>query len=349
MTDSAPESPPDPPSQSPKDDLDFQLASQPHDAYFKYVFSDPVHAAGFFRHHLPPAITRAIDWQGLALVPGSFIKRSLHQAHSDLLFSVPAGEGTVLLYLLFEHQTTVDRAMPLRMLAYLTEIWLAHERSKGLPLPPVIPFVLHQGPDSWVVSRQFADLIAMPTEIAETLRPFLPSFEHGLLDLSCYDPATQESDPALRVVLQLMKLAREQQRMPEFWEWLAKEPVTLPDALLMVSILYMYRADGRLDVEEIAYTLRHNPELQRRAMSTAEKLIAQGRAEGIAEGRTEGLAEGRVEGLAKGEWIGKIQMLEKFLNMPSSAKTDLESKSLAELERRFADLQGEYDARFKGR
>ncbi|HWB04906.1 MAG TPA: Rpn family recombination-promoting nuclease/putative transposase [Verrucomicrobiales bacterium] len=327
----------EPPAGNPEDIPDFQLASQPHDAYFKQAFSDPGLAAEFFRSRLPAPISAAVHWEDLTLVPGSFIKRTLQQAHSDLLFSVPAGGQKLLLYLLFEHQTTVDRAMPLRLLGYLTEIWIEHERTEGLPLPPVIPFVLHQGPDSWNVSTHFTDLVDAPQEIAEALRPFLPSFEYGLLDLSRFEPALQESYPLLRVVLQLMKLARDQQRVEEFWEWLALQPIRLPDALLMLSLWYMYHNDGCLDVEAIVHKLRHNPGLQNRAMSIAEKLIAKGR------------GEGREEGLAKGEWIGKIHLLEKLLNAPVSAKTELESKSLPELEQWFAGLQRDYDARFKSR
>ena len=139
---------------SEPDDDENQLASQPHDAFFKDFFGEPEHAAAFFRNHLPDEVAEVVEWESLGTVPGSFVKRSLQQAHSDLLFSARTAGGTdLLLYLLFEHQTSVDQAMPLRLLAYQVEILLSHHGRHGLPLPPVLCFVLNQGPDAWTVSR----------------------------------------------------------------------------------------------------------------------------------------------------------------------------------------------------
>jgi predicted transposase/invertase (TIGR01784 family) len=135
------------------------LATHPNDAFFKSVFSEPAHAVAFFQNHLPAAIATRIDWATLELVPTSFVKSTLRQVHSDLIFSVRVGERETLLYLLFEHQSTVDPAMPLRLLGYLSEILIQHHHEHGLPLPPVIPFVFHQGPETWQVSTAFESLI----------------------------------------------------------------------------------------------------------------------------------------------------------------------------------------------
>ena len=53
---------PDDPS-APEDDS--ELATHEHDAYFKSVFSDPVHAIAFFKSHLPPALAAALNWPAL--------------------------------------------------------------------------------------------------------------------------------------------------------------------------------------------------------------------------------------------------------------------------------------------
>ena len=59
------------------------------------------------------------------------------------------------------------------------------------------------------LSTAFEDLFELPGEIAADLLPFLPKFHHALLDLTRFDPATEEEDTRLRVVLQLMKHARQ--------------------------------------------------------------------------------------------------------------------------------------------
>jgi predicted transposase/invertase (TIGR01784 family) len=93
-----------------------------NDGFFKAIFSQPEHATSFFKSHLPPAIVAQIDWLTLVVLPGSFVKSSLQKLHSDLLFSVSIQGSESLIYLLFEHQSTPDPAMPLRLFSYLAEI-----------------------------------------------------------------------------------------------------------------------------------------------------------------------------------------------------------------------------------
>lgn len=322
-----------------------ELSAHPNDAYFKAVFSRPEQASAFFQHHLPQPLAEAIDWDSLTAVPASFVKQSLQQAHSDLLFSAKMGKGAdsrqVMLYLLFEHQTSVDAAMPLRLLGYMLSLWQVHQRQHGLPLPPILPFVLHQGPDAWTVSTHFEDLLDLPEELAPALLPYLPKFTHALLDLSLFDPVREEQQAQMRVILQLMKLARQKQVL-EFFEWLATLPdEVLPASLLRLSLMYALHVDSRLDVKKIYRTLEANPSLQEKTMSVAEQLIAQGKAEGISQGLSQGISRGKME--------GKLQLLEELMGMPVSSSEDLAELGLEALQSRFQALQMEYETRFKKR
>jgi len=268
-------------------------AAHTHDGFFKSVFSQTEHATAFFKSHLPPGIVRKIDWPSLTRVPGSFVKSSLQQLHSDLLFSCRLGGRETRLYLLFEHQSTPDPAIRLRLAGYTMQIHQQHYRQHGLPLIPVLPFVLHQGPESWKPSTAFEDLFELPEDLAADLLPFLPKFQHALLDLTGFDPATGEDDTRLRVVLQLMKLAR-QKELLRFFQWLAGYPAeAFPEHLLGKMLLYALHTDSDLDVEEIYHKLSTNPELERNTMSVAEKLKAQGRQ----EGRLQALRDNIIEAL----------------------------------------------------
>ena len=331
------------------DDEFLTPAAHTHDGFFKAIFSQPEHATAFFKSHLPPAISAKIDWSSLVVHPGSFIKSSLQQVHSDLLFSVQIGSRETLLYLLFEHQSTPDSVMPLRLLGYVTEIFTRHHKTHGLPLPAVLPFVLHQGPEPWNVSTCFEELFELPDKIAADLLPFLPKFHHALLDLTHTDPATDETDVRLRVILQLMKLAR-QKELLRFFRWLAGYSATdLPDNLLELMLLYSLHTDSDLDAKKIYHTLSSNPELERNTMSVAEKLRAEGRSEGLNEGRNEGLSEGRSEGRIVGLWIGKIQALEEFLDKSPTPHERLETLTVEGLEPLHRALHLEYQERFKRR
>jgi flagellar biosynthesis/type III secretory pathway protein FliH len=108
-------------------------------------------------------------------------------------------------------------------------------------------------------------------------------------------------------------------------------------------------------VEQIYRSLTSNPELQKTTMSVAEKLLAKGRVEGRVAGRVEGIAEGRSQGIAEGVsrgrsqgyWMGRIQSLEEFLDLPQSSEETLSAMNLAELETRHQQLHREYQRRFK--
>ena len=319
------------------EDIEAELATHPHDAYFKGVFSDPGRAMVFFQKHLPAQVAARMDWASLQLVPGSFVKQTLQQAHSDLLFSIQADGTPCLLYLLFEHQTTVDELMPLRLLNYILEILRTHAETHGRPLPPVLPLVLHQGPDRWTVSPCFEDLFALPAPLAEALMPYLPKFRHALLDLSQFDPQRDEVDDQMRVVLHLMKMAREK-RLAEFFAWFFHQ-ITLPDELLRKSLLYALHAEPILDLEQITRTLGNNPKLKEEIMSTAAVLIAKGRAEGIAEGKAEGKTWGMI--------AGRLTCLQELMHLPVSGDEELAGLEMTELERRFRELQRQYEEQFK--
>ena len=131
----------------------------------------------------------------------------------------------------------------------------------------------------------------------------------------------------MQVVLQLMKLAR-QKDLLRFFQWLAGfSAQDLPDNLLGMMLLYALHSDSDLDVEKIYLSLSGNPEFERNTMSVAEKLIAQGRVEGL--------------------WIGKIQAFEEFLEKPQTLRKVLEVMSISELMALHQDLHREYEVRFK--
>ena len=322
-------------------------ASFPNDAFFKEMFSDPPRAIAFFQSHLPPAIVARVDWPTLKVLPSSFIKSGLQQVSADLLFTVKIGGIDSLFYLLFEHQSTVDPSMPLRMLGYVYEILLQHHKEHGLPLPPILPFVFHQGPDRWNVSTAFEDLFEFPEDLAADLLPFLPKFHHALLDLTGYDPEQGEDSHDLQTILQLMKFARMKQVLPYF-EWqAARKNVKISKFLIGRLLIYALHVDSDLDVEQIYRSLTSNPELRKTTMSVAEKLIAKGRSEGLEKGIEKGIEKGRSQGRTEGYWLGRIQSLEEFLDLPQSSQEVLNGMNLAELEALHQQLHGEYQRRFK--
>lgn len=123
------------------------LIHNPHDLFFKETFGRVENARAFLGRYLPPRIAAKIDWATLKLEQSSFVDERLEPRSSDLLYSAHLCGAPVLLYCLFEHQSTVDPDMPFRLLVYMVRIWehWLKQASRDQRPPCIIPLVLHQG------------------------------------------------------------------------------------------------------------------------------------------------------------------------------------------------------------
>ena len=80
-------------------------AQNPHDHFFKQVFSEPQIASEFLRLYLSPSMSVLLDTDTVEMVNTSFIDEDLKEHLSDLLYRVKLvhQEGDVLIYILLEH------------------------------------------------------------------------------------------------------------------------------------------------------------------------------------------------------------------------------------------------------
>ncbi|MFZ4700595.1 MAG: Rpn family recombination-promoting nuclease/putative transposase, partial [Candidatus Methylumidiphilus sp.] len=112
--------------------------NNPHDHFFKAVFSRTEVAEDFLRHHLPVGIAALIKPGSLEISKDSFIDPELKEHYSDLLYSVQMTTGQPgHVYLLFEHKSRPQPLIALDLLRYMTGIWgQAVKSGQGTPLPP---------------------------------------------------------------------------------------------------------------------------------------------------------------------------------------------------------------------
>ncbi len=70
----------------------------------------------------------------------------------------------VFIYLLLEHQSTVDVWMPLYLPGYIVKIWELYRKQnpEAEKLPGIVPAVFYHGREKWDVSVYFRDLIDTP-------------------------------------------------------------------------------------------------------------------------------------------------------------------------------------------
>jgi predicted transposase YdaD len=276
----------------------------PHDALFKATFSHPDLAAGELALLLPLNVQSQIDLSTLALVPGSFVDEELQHAHADLLFTVDVrAGGEALLYVLFEHQSTFDPWLPLRLLRYMLRIWerWQQEHPGAVRLPIVLPVVLHHGEEAWTAAPALASVLDASPELLASTWPLVPHFQFLLDDLAEQSPEALAARPlaSLSRLVQLAlwasrSLARLQAAAPFMRPIVgAAGADERAQALLGQFFLYVFRTTPRdVDEETIRTILMAvaGPESEEAMMTLEEYFIERGRAEGEAKGRVEGAA-----------------------------------------------------------
>ena len=301
----------------------------PHDRLFRAVFSDAAEAAGLLRAVIPEGLRHKFHWDSLKLLDGTFLDDALRESESDLLFQASHGESgeRVLLYLLFEHQSTPDAWIRFRLLKYCCRIWEAELRDEPRPseLRPIVPLVFYQGARGWRHSTEFADLF--PAAVRGWR--WVPRFEHLLVDQTGLEPDGVAGGVRGRIA-QLLMMAAYGRHAGAALEAAARLAASLVSGGVMnhfrLFILYVMATQDGAGVQAFDEALRrHGREQGGDIMSYARQLLEEGREEGA--------------------WRGKVEAVEGFLKVGVAwdvieAATGLDKLGFRALKERLAASHG---------
>ena len=134
------------------------VVETPHDALFRKAFGSVEAARGMLESLAPKSVLAKLDLDSLRPAPGTFVDQALAKSQSDLLFSATLAGRPALVYFLLEHKSYPDRWVGLQLAAYIIRIWEKSRQQEPPPqfLPPVIPLVVHHGPNGWAASARHA-------------------------------------------------------------------------------------------------------------------------------------------------------------------------------------------------
>ena len=132
-----------------------------------------------------------IDFSHLERQNTIFLSSKLQEQVLDLIFSVPFKSGSetdeLLIYILIEHQSTVDVSMGFRLLFYMMHIWDAQRQEwlrDNVPksewrLRPIVPIVFYSGDRRWHVPLSLTAMMDIPKELTR----FAPNFDALILNV----------------------------------------------------------------------------------------------------------------------------------------------------------------------
>jgi predicted transposase/invertase (TIGR01784 family) len=278
-----------------------------HDSSYKLLFSHARMVEDLLRGFVNEAWVTQIDFTTLERMSGSYVSDDLRDREDDIIWRVRWGDSWLYVYLLLEFQSTVDRYMAVRIMAYVALLYQDLIRTGRVTateqLPPVLPVVLYNGERRWTAARDIADLIVSTPGGLERYRPQL---YYLLVDESRYSAA--ELEPLRNLVAALFRLENSRgvgdvRRVLEaLLEWL-KEPEQ--ESLRRAFVLWFKRVflPARVPDAEVP-ELQDLQEVQTMLAERVVEWTRQWKEEGLREGREEGIQQGRQEGIQQGRQEG---------------------------------------------
>ena len=139
-----------------------------------------------------------IDFDQMEQVNTSFIDDGFGEREADITFRVPFRNrletDELIIYILIEHQSTVNPIMAFRVLSYMVKIWDSQRRewaSNEVPksewrFSPILPIVYYTGEQRWQTPLTLDAVMDLP----DVLRRFVPVFETLFLGVKETDAET---------------------------------------------------------------------------------------------------------------------------------------------------------------
>ena len=279
-----------------------------HDAFFKASLSDPEVAKDFVRAHLPPKLLAKMELATLKLSPSSFVKPTLRQCHTDLLFNVKIAAKDSYFYTLVEHQSQHDKRILMRLMQYNMAIADRHMDTYGVDkMPTIFNIVLSNSKHPYKGPLTLYELSEDPRLARQTLG------RCSYVDLITQSDETLAGHGRVGFAELLLKHAH----VRDFYNFLLGCIDKLYIRLsfekfnhVVQSLVYMLAHDQKNPPSVLVELLLHlSPNRKEEVMNALDKLQQEGRE----EGREEGMQKGRAEGMQKGRAEGRAQVVEALL------------------------------------
>jgi predicted transposase/invertase (TIGR01784 family) len=309
--------------------MDDKNPPHPHDNFFKESLAELDVAQSFLTNLLPKDILAKIDLSTLKPKKSNFIDNIIGKKEVDALFSVKFGQDTGYLYLLCEHQSTVDKYMAQRMMKYRMVISDYHRANnpKDPYLAPVYPMIIYNGTSPYNASLDFFDLFR-DKQLAKDL--FINPVQ--IINLPQVSDEEILKFTTSNLLLYMLKHIHDEDIFTSILKITDYLEDTANRNFLYIESIFRYiLSKGQTEKTEEIVQLFTNitPDDKReQIMTIAEQLVQKGKLEGIHIGEAQGIEKG----IEKAKYEVAIKMLKA--NQPIefiSQVTEISTEKLLEL------------------
>ena len=184
-----------------------------HDIAHKEFYSHPENVKDLIQGFVALDCVSEFDFNTLERENTSFVPKENTERHDDIIWKLRWRDKWIYIYILIEFQSDVDETMPVRIMSYVSLLYLYLLGNKNLEywkekkLPVVLPIVLYNGKDIWNVPKNIQDMFK---ETHEELQKFVPRISYYFIDE--VHPEANEKDSVFdglaNSVVATMKLQR---------------------------------------------------------------------------------------------------------------------------------------------
>jgi predicted transposase/invertase (TIGR01784 family) len=267
----------------------------PHDDFFKDSLTNINIARDFLRNNLPEDITQITDLETLSLEKVDFIDSQIGKKEVDMLFSVKIDKEDSYMYVLAEHQSTIDKEMSYRLMRYSFYIYDYHKKTypQGEYLPLVYAFVVYNGKMKYVNVLDFFEFFKNPKRAREFFnRPF------QLVNISSMSDEEIFEHNLDKLMMYMLKHIYDEDLLPALEKAIDPLQEMANHNFIYLKTIFRYIIDsGQTKKTNELVTLLTNvtPAAKKEEIVTiAEQLQQMGRVEGIQKGKIEGKIEDAV-------------------------------------------------------
>ncbi len=268
--------------------------NNPHDKFVKDLLSDKEMAITFLESYLPKDVIALIDLSTLQYVTTNFITPEFQEYFSDIIFKVNSKEkdASYFISILVEHKSYPDKLTLFQLGSYLCNAYI-NQSKQGQDFHIIIPMIYYNGGKKWKVKNMKDLFDQLPTSLTK----YLPNFSYEFLDLSQLTEIEilnlQNGMLASSMLIQKYRLSPEE--MVSKFELIINTLAPFYKGNFFYKfIVYLYNVTefSNFEFEKLLTENKIIPkDLKNEIMSTADFLIAKGKAEGKEEGRAEAEAK----------------------------------------------------------
>lgn len=251
-----------------------------HDKIFRTVLDKKTDVSKFLNKFLG----LNIKIEELEKYNSSYIDLKFKNKEADIVYRIKDKN----IFLLIEHQTKIDKKMPIRLHEYSTEIMAsAMEENKYKSIPSVIPIVLYTGKTKWKIENETIEKQQFFKEVK------LIDGEFNLIDINDFSKKELLEDDIFITKMMLVEKCKDEIEMVQALEKIENKIKEEDKSTFRRIVKEIWSL--RIGTENANKILEKIEEGSGNMMAVMEMLLAENE-KYINIGRQEGMKKGRLEG-----------------------------------------------------